>query len=182
MCAPAVLTFALSAATQVMAFKAQEYQAASEIAAYKQASDAAGKSLTDQMSQENVRLQQEQAAGVEKNLDLIREAKRARGDILASSQSGGMSEELLLADVERQKASYSDTIAANLENQMQQSYWNKQAMAADAQSRVNANAPTTTGGSNIGLGLGILGAGLPLYESYHIKKVKGDVKTRTGGN
>ncbi len=88
-----------------------------------------------------------------------------------------MSEELLLADIDRQQATYTDIVASNLKNQAQQSYWNKQGMHADAQSRANANRPTGVGGgSALGLGLGLAGAGISLYDDYHVKRIK-DIKT-----
>lgn len=173
----AIASFAINAASQALAFKAQNEQAKAERASWRSAMDAAGKSLSDQMSQENVRLQQEQASAVEKQLSLRREALQAKGQALASSESGGLSEELLLADIDRQHATYTDAVAENLKNQMQQSYWNKRGWKADAESRANANRPTSTGGSSIALGLGIAGAGLSMYNDYHIKPVKGDITT-----
>ena len=178
MCAPmAIASFALSTASQVLAFKGQQKQAEAANKAYTDAAISAGKSLNDQTSQEGVRLQQEQASAVEKQLDLRREALQAKGTALASSEGGGLSEELLLADIDRQQATYSDAVATNLRNQFQQSYWNKQGMTADAQSRANANKPTGGAGvSGLGLGLGVLGAGLSTYNDYHIGRTK-DIKT-----
>ncbi len=178
MCPPVALaSFALSAASQVLAFKGQQAEAQAANKAYTAAAISAGKSLNDQTSQEGVRLQQEQEQAVEKQLSLRREALQAKGEALASSEGGGLSEELLLADIDRQQATYTDIVASNLKNQAQQSYWNKQGMHADAQSRANANRPNHTGsGSALGLGLGILGAGIDLYDTYHVKGVK-DIKT-----
>jgi len=177
MCPPAVLTFALSAATQVMAFRSQQEQAKAQYKTWQDSIQASTKALNDQMAQEDTRVQQEQAVAVDKKLDLYREAKRAKGEALASSESGGISEELLLADVERQRASYTDSVAINLKNQLTQSYWNKKGMVSDALSRINANQPTTSGGSVLGLGLGLAGSALPVYEDFHIRSTKGDVKT-----
>ena len=84
---------------------------------------------------------------------------------------------MLLADFDRQKATYTDAVATNLKNQAQQSYWTKQGMLSDAQSRANSTRPTsTTGGNSLALGLGVIGAGLDAYNDYHIKK-SGDIKS-----
>ena len=181
MCAPmAIASFAVSAASQVLAFRAQNAQAKAERAAFESGVKSAGNSLADQTAQEGVRLQQEQAAAVDKQLSLRREAMQAKGEALASSEGGGgMSEELLLADIDRQQATYTDIVATNLQNQAQQSYWNKEGMHAEAESRARAGVPTSTGGgSTAGLGLGILGAGIGMYNDYHIKRNK-DIKTAT---
>ena len=83
----------------------------------------------------------------------------------------------MLSVRERQQATYSDAVAATLRNQFQQSYWTKQGMTSDAQSRANADKPTASAGvSGIGLGLGVPGAGLSTYNDYHIGRVK-DIKT-----
>lgn len=176
MCAAeTILGFGMSAFSQVLAFKAAQEEAEAANRAYTDAAISAGKSMNDQMSQENVRLQQEQEQAVQKQLALRKEALLAKGEALASSEGGGLSEELILADIERQQATYTDMVATNLKNQFQQSYWTKQGMHADAQSRANANRPTG-GPSALGLGLGIAGSALEFYDTYHIKKTK-DIKT-----
>ena len=178
MCPPmAIASFGLSAMSQVLAFKSVREQAKAANKAHMDAAVSAGKSLNDQTAQEGVRLQQAQNEAVEKQLSLRKEALQAKGEALASSEGGGLSEELLLADIERQQATYTDIVGSNLKNEFQQSYWNKQGMHADAQSRANANRPNHAGsGSALGLGLGILGAGIELYDTYHIKGTK-DIKT-----
>ena len=83
---------------------------------------------------------------------------------------------MLLADFDRQKLTYTDAVATNMKNQAQQSYWTKQGMLSDAQSRANSTRPTSTGGNSSALGLGVIGAGLDAYNDYHIKK-SGDIKS-----
>ena len=181
MCSPiALIGFAVSAASQVLTFKAQNDMADAENRRYLEAAKSAGKSLADQQSQEGVRMQQVQAQGVEKQLDLRREALRNKGTALASSTGGGLSEELLLADIERQQMDYSDIVAMNVKNEAQQSYWNKVGMVSDAQSRANANKPSgSSGGSVAGLGVGLLGSGLNAYNMYSSSKTPNTKDTKT---
>ena len=177
MCPPvAIAGFAVSAMSQVLAFKGAQEEARAANRAYLSAAKSAGKSLADQQAQEGVRLQQEQAQAVEKQLSLRREALKAKGEALASSEGGGLSEELLLADIERQQANYTDIVANNVRNQFQQSRMNREGMVAEARSRANANRPAGGSVSGASLGLGLLGAGIDLYDTYHIRKIK-DIKT-----
>ena len=191
MCAPqALLGFALSAASSVMSFKAQQAQANAQaqaqnaqVKAWQDSIALAGKSLADQTHQENIRMNQVRDVASDKQLDLIREAAKARGTALASSESGGLSEELLLADIERQKEMYSERVSTNVENEALQSYWIKTGMVSYAQSRANASKPTftpVTGPSTAALGIGLAGAALDSYNTFHIKKPKGDIATVTG--
>ena len=177
MCSPlAVGGAAVNVFSQLAQFKAQQAQAQAETDAWKSGVKSAGKSLNDQTTQEGVRLQQEYESGVEKQLALRREALQAKGTAIASGESGGLSEEMLLEDFDRQKATYTDAVATNMKNQAQQSYWTKQGMLSDAQSRANSTRPTSTGGNSLALGLGVIGAGLDAYNDYHIKK-SGDIKS-----
>lgn len=183
----AIATFALSAASQVASFKAQNEQAKAQvkaqneqIKAWNESNLSAAKSLADQTHQEDQKLQQEQGATVDKKLALHREAMQAKGSALASSDSGGLSEELLLANYDREKALYTDNLSHNLENAAYQSYWTKQGMVSQAQSRANSTKPVTSsvkGGSALGLGLGIIGAGVDTYNTFHIKNNKKDIAT-----
>ena len=161
-----ILSFAVSAASTVLAFQGQNAAARAENARFMQAALSAGDSLADQQAQEGVRVQQVQAHGANQTLELMREAARARGQALASSAGSGMSKELLLKDIDRQREDYSDIIARNIRDEMQQSYWNKRGKVAEAQSRANAHRPTGGGGSLLGLGLGLAGAGLGAYSSF----------------
>lgn len=188
MCPPmAIASFALSAASQVASFQAQKVQAKAQvdaqnrsIEAWKQGVASAGDSLADQTHQESLRMIQEQDAAVQKKLDIRKEMERNKGTALASSDTGGLSEELILAGIERESLGYQDIIGKNLENEAIQSYWNKRGMASQAQSRANATQPTggsVSGPSTLALGLGIAGAGLDAYNTFHVKPVKGDFKT-----
>ena len=183
----AIASFALSAASQVASFKAQNAQAQAQaeaqnaqIKAWSDSNMSAAKSLADQTHQENVKMQQEQAKATAEKMQLKREAAQAKGTALASSESGGLSEEMLLANIEREQANYTDVIGQNLENAGLQSYWTKQGMVSQAQSRANSTKPTggsVTGGSSASLGLGLIGAGVDTYNTYRVKPVKGDIKT-----
>jgi hypothetical protein len=186
MCPPMVIGaigLAANIAGQFATFSAQSAAASAQIDAYNAATVSAGESLANQISQENIRLQQEYAAGVEKQIDLRREAAQVRGTILAASDGGqGLSEELLLNNVSRDQARYNDIIAVNMRNQSQQSYWNKQGMVSEAQSRSNANRPTSGGPSVLGLAAGIAGAGVGYYDSMRINRVSGDIPSRNPGS
>ncbi len=183
----AIASFALSAASQVMSFKAQEAQMQAQLDAQNRANKAwldgvrsAGDSLADQTQQENVRMIQEQDAAVQKTLDLKRDMARNKGAALASSESGGLSEELTLAGIERETMNFTDIIGKNIENEALQSYWNRRGRAAEAQSRANSSKPTggsVSGPSSAALGLGIAGSALDTYNTFRIKPVGGDIKT-----
>ena len=122
MCPPSVVAgAAVNVFSQLAQFKAQQAQAQAETDAWRSGVKSAGKSLNDQTTQEGVRLLQEYESGVEKQLTLRREALQAKGTAIASGESGGLSEEMLLADFDRQKATYTDAVATNMKNQAQQS-------------------------------------------------------------
>lgn len=171
MCDPLTITgFAVGSASKILAFEAQQAAASARADAYNSAVKSAGTTLADQTAQEGIKVQQEQEAGVDKQLELRKEALQSKGTILASGYgSEGLSEEMLLADVDRQQANYSDIIAENMDKEAQQSYWNNQAAVSAAQSCANATRPTTGGPNPLELGVGILGEGLVDYNDYHIK-------------
>jgi hypothetical protein len=188
MCDPiAIAGLAISATSSVLQFKAQNDMADAQAQAaadqYRQSAISAGEALNNSVIQENQRMAQESASAVDKQLSLRNEAARARGVALASGTqgSGGLSETLLLEDIERQRLQYAENVSTNLENQLQQSYWNKQGMYADAQSRINSARSSSSAairqanasrGSVLGLGLDIAGAGLGVANDYRIRNPK----------
>lgn len=169
------LGFAVSAAQSVLTFKAQQAQYNAQLAAFQANAESAGKSYQDQTSQEGLRMQQTQAAAVDKKMELYKEALRNQGTTLASSEGGGLSEEMLLQDIERQRADYSDIVGYNLRNEMQQSQMNMKGMHAEATTRGMAGNPGL-GPSRLGLGIGLAGAALGAYDNYHVRRA-GDIKT-----
>ena len=169
------LGFAVNAAQSVLAFKAQQAQYNAQLAAFQANAKAAGDSYEDQTSQEGLRMQQAQAAATEKKMELYKESLRAKGTVLASSEGGGLSEEMLLQDIERQRADYSDIVGYNLRNEMQQSQMNMKGMHAEATSRGMSGNPGPAP-SRASLGLGLAGAALGAYDSYHVRRA-GDIKT-----
>lgn len=169
------LGFAVSAAQNVLAFKAQQAQYNAQLAAFHANAESAGKSYQDQTSQEGLRMQQTQAAAIDKKLELYKESMRAQGTTLASSEGGGLSEEMLLQDLERQRADYSDIVGYNLRNEMQQSQMNMKGMHAEATTRGMSGNPGP-GPSRLSLGIGLAGAALGAYDSYHVRRA-GDIKT-----
>ena len=169
---------AVSAAQSVLTFKAQQAQYAAQMAAWQANVQSAGKSLNDQSTQEGVRLQQQDAMASHKKMELHKEALRAQGTALASSEGGGLSEEMLLQDIERQRLDYSDIIGYNLKNEMLQSEMNVKGMRAEAESRARAGNPGPAPSLNYAaLGVGLAGTALDAYSSFHIKPRKGDIKT-----
>lgn len=188
MCPPlAIAQIALAAAG---AFASHQNAAAQAEAANKQVDAQAkawqhsvresSKSLADQSAQEGVRVQQEQERAAEKTLQLHRESKRLVGDALASGVNGGLSEELLINDIHRQEANYTDILSNNIKDVAQQSFMNKLGMVSEAQSRANSTAPRgnyVSKPSGFSLGLNILGAGISTYNAYSVKKASGDVAT-----
>lgn len=214
MCAPPIMmavSFGLSAMSQIAAYnqaeaqaeyqhkvalaqaqaqrEAIDYQNKINLEAYNAAVQSASKSLDSQTMQENIRVEQEYEAGIHKQVELMKEALRAEGTVLASGENHGLSEEMLLMDIARQRTTYTDVVTENMKKQAVQAYWNKQGMVADAQSRVNANRPNITkqkivmgggytGNSKVALGVGIAGSALDTYSTFHIKKPSaGDIIT-----
>ena len=188
MCPPTAIAGAvIGVFGQLATYKAQKAQAEGHNAqveaqrkAYEHAKESAGKSLTDQVSLENERLDQVHDQAVDKTLQLRRESLQAKGTALASSESGGLSEEMLLQDLDKQRATFSENIALNIKHEGEQSYWNKEGMRADAQSRVNSNMPTaqyqSSSGAGLGLASGLAGIGVGMWSDYHITK-RGDIAT-----
>ena len=170
---------ALSAAQSVLTFKAQEAQYNAQLAAFQANAKSAGDSYNNQSAQENLRVQQMQASSVEKKVDLHKEALRTAGTALASSEGGGLSEEMLLQDIERQRADYTDIVGYNLKNEIQQSQMNMRGLHAEATSRGQSGNPGA--GPSLGLTMltGMSGAAMEAFNELHIQKQKkhGDIKT-----
>lgn len=169
------LGFAVSAAQSVLTFKAQQAQYNAQLAAFQANAKSAGDAYEDMTAQEGLRMQQAQVAAVEKKMDLYKESLRAKGTTLASSEGGGLSEEMLLQDLERQRADYADIVGYNLRNEMQQSQMNMKGMHADTTTRGQSGNPGA-GPSPLSLGLGLAGAALGAYDNFHVRRA-GDIKT-----
>ncbi len=170
---------AVSAAQSALAFKAQEAQYNAQLEAFHANAKSAGESYNDQTSQENIRIQQAQTASVDKKMDLHKEAMRATGTALASSEGGGLSEEMLLQDIERQRADYTDIVGYNLKNEMQQSRMNMKGLHAEATSRGQSGNPGPGPSRELTMLTGMSGAALDAFHGLHIKSGKkhGDIAT-----
>lgn len=166
----------MSAVQSVLTFKAQEAQYNAQLSAYQANIKAAGTAYNDQTTQENLRMQQIQATAVDKKVDLYKESMRATGTALASSEGGGLSEELLLQDIERQRADYSDIVGYNLKNELQQSRMNMKGMHSEATSRGNTGNPGPAPSLGLALGTGLAGAAIDAFSNMHVTK-HGDIKS-----
>lgn len=162
------LGFAVSAAQSVLTFKAQQAQYNAQLAAYRANIKSAAQSYNDQTAQEGLKNQQQQVQAVDKQQDLFRESLQSKGTQLASSEGGGLSEEMLLQDIERQRADYSDMVAYNLKNEIAQSQMNMKGMWAQATARGQHGNPGPAP-SAAGMYLGMAGAALGAYNDYHVK-------------
>lgn len=162
------LGFAVSAAQSVLTFKAQQAQYNAQLAAYQANIKSAAQSYNDQTAQEGLKNQQQQVQAVDKQQDLFRESLQSKGTQLASSEGGGLSEEMLLQDIERQRADYSDMVAYNLKNEIAQSQMNMKGMWAQATTRGQHGNPGPAP-SAAGMYLGMAGAALGAYNDYHVK-------------
>ena len=181
------LSFAVGAAQSILSFQAQKEQyrqqqrqyAAqkaqydAQLAAYEANKANAAASYQDQLNAEGVRNQQQQNEAVNKKLELYRESLRAKGTTLASSEGPGLSEELLLQDIERQRADYSDIVGYNLRNELYQSQRNMKGMWAQAMSRGQQGNPgvaplAPSSPSSSGLYIGLAGAALGAYNNFHV--------------
>lgn len=162
------LGFAVSAAQSVLTFKAQQAQYNAQLAAYRANIKSASQSYNDQTAQEGLKNQQQQVQAVEKQQDLFKESLQSKGTQLASSEGGGLSEEMLLQDIEKQRADYSDMVAYNLKNEIAQSQMNMKGMWAQATARGQHGNPGPAP-SAAGMYLGMAGAALGAYNDYHVK-------------
>lgn len=169
------LGFALNAAQTVLTFKAQQAQYEAQAAAYQANMKSAADSYHDQTAAEGVRNQEQQTQAVQKKLDLYKENLQSKGSTLASSEGGGLSEEMLLQDIERRRADYSDIVGYNLRNEIAQSQRNMKGMRAQANTRAQQLHPGEAPDSS-GMWLGIAGAALGAYNQYHVTP-HADIKT-----
>ena len=172
-----VLGFAVSAAQSVLTFKAQQAQYAAQkaqyeanLAAYHANMEHAARSYHDQTNAVGVRDKQRQTEAVQKKMDLYRESMRAKGTTLASSEGPGLSEELLLQDIERQRADYSDIVGYNLRNEIDQSQRDMKGLWAQATSRGRQGNPgvAPVEPSSAGLYIGLAGSALGAFNQYHV--------------
>ena len=172
-----VLSFAVGAAQSVLTFQAQKAQYAAQkaqydanLAAYQRNMKSAATSYHDQTAAEGIKNQQQQAEAVNKKMDLYKESMRAKGTTLASSEGPGLSEEMLLQDIERQRADYSDVVGYNLRNEIDQSQRNMKGMWAQAMSRGQQGNPgvAPVEPSSAGMYIGLAGAALGAYNNFHV--------------
>ena len=172
-------TMALTAAQSVLTFKAQEAQYNAQMEAWRANVKSAGEALNDQTYLENTRMEQTKAQATHKLLELQKETLQAQGTAMASSEGGGLSEEMLLQDIEKQRADYSDAIAYNLKNEAAQSEFNKKAMHSEAESRARAGNPGPAPSLGMSLGLDLAGAAIDAYSTYHVSAPsrRGDIKS-----
>lgn len=176
MCDPMSMTSVMvSAAGQALSFQAQKQQYEQHEEYRQQNAVNANKAYIEKTTQTNIRQAQENEAAVQKKFDLNKEAAQARGTTVASSENDGMSLDNLLADYERQRGGYNDIISQNLKMNSLESKNKIAGYRSEAVDRANSVRPASPPSAAAAL-LGVGGAALDAYSTYHIRKSK-DIRT-----
>lgn len=121
----------------------------------------------------NKRLMEEEAAAVDKSLQLSVEEMKAKGITQASARNTGLSLENLMYDYERQKAMYSGNITKNLKNAYAQAAAEKEGISADAAGMIDSVAPAAKA-SPLAAVVSTLGTALDAYQ-IHVHRTPGDI-------
>ena len=100
----------------------------------------ANKAYIDQASQENLRLQQEEAKASQETIEAQIEAREAAGQALAASQSASQAS---LHHIYGRNARFTDTVQQNLEWERQQAFANLRGYRSEALNRINSVRPYT---------------------------------------
>ena len=176
MCDPISMgSFMLNAATNVLSFQAQEQQAEQQEAYRQQNAKNANKAYLEKASNTNRRTREELETATQKKFELNKETAEARGQAVASSENSGMTLNSLLADYERQKGGFFNSIDRNTLFQNEQARSEIRGFNAEAIDRANSVQPMSSPSPAAAM-LGVAGAGMDAYSTYHIRKTK-DVPT-----
>ena len=181
MCDPvSMASVALSAVTGALQVSAQNEQARYQNKLREANINRAKKTHATEQALMNKRTTEEEAAALDKKLQLSIEEKKAKGITMASARNEGISLDSLLYDYERQKAMYSGNIDKNLKNAVAQAEAEKQGISAEAASMIDSVAPAAKA-SPVSAIIGTLGTALDAYQ-IHVHRTHGDVGTAKTGS
>ncbi len=181
MCDPATFaSMALSAVSSLAQIQAQNAQAEYQNKLREANIRRAKKTQATEQHLVNKRLMEEEAAAVDKSLQLSVEEMKAKGITQASARNTGLSLENLMYDYERQKAMYSGNITKNLKNAYAQASAEKEGISADAAGMIDSVAPAAKA-SPLAAVISTLGTALDAYQ-IHVHRTPGDVGTAKTGS
>ncbi|ARS72230.1 hypothetical protein SMRU11_35930 [Sinorhizobium meliloti RU11/001] len=171
----AVGQFAMSAASSVMGFQAQEQQYETQQQVYENNRIAANRAAVNTMASTQNRILQEQAAASDEAQKLNIESAKGRATAsVAAGEAGvaGLSVDALIADYYGQQGRFERTLDNNL--QMQTSYLRSEmdATTAQAEGRINS-VDQGTPPSFADAALRVLGGGLDAFTGYKRNKQLG---------
>lgn len=178
MCDPlAIASVAMTAVSSTMQIQAQNAQARYQNQLREANIRRAEKSQATGQYLANKRLMEDEAAAVDKMVQLTAEEKQAKGLTQASATNEGLSLDNLMYDYERQKARYAGNIDKNLKNAYAQVSAEKEGISADAASMIDAVAPASYA-SPVSAVISTMGSALDAYHIY----TKNTPKTKDVGS
>lgn len=160
---------AVSVGSTFMNYQADQQQFGAQQQQYNTNKLLAQQSMLEQAGQLSLRESQERDALLDKAMANKIEAAKAKGRTIASAGEAGvsgMSIAALVADIERTKLNNQNTIGRNFAAIQQQGIYDRKALEAQAQGRVNSMA-LPTAPSLLGAGLQMAGLGLQGYNKYN---------------
>lgn len=160
---------AVSVGSTFMNYQADQQQFGAQQQQYNTNKLLAQQSMLEQAGQLSLRESQERDALLDKAMANKIEAAKAKGRTIASAGEAGvsgMSIAALVADIERTKLNNQNTIGRNFAAIQQQGIYDRKALEAQAQGRVN-NLALPTAPSLLGAGLQMAGLGLQGYNKYN---------------
>lgn len=129
---------ALGIASTAAQFAAQSEAANQQNRYYAQNAMATNTDAVEKYAQEQLARIQEEAKATQERLNTRTEVTKAKGTALASSENGGVSENQVLRDMERQGAKQSNVVSVNEKNMRNQSKANVDAINREAQGRIDS--------------------------------------------
>lgn len=129
---------ALGIASTAAQFAAQTEAANQQNRYYAQNAMAANADAVEKYAQEQLARIQEEAKATQERINTKTEVMKTKGTALASSENGGMSENQVLRDIERQGAKQSNVTSVNEKNMKIQSEANIDAVTREAEGRINS--------------------------------------------
>lgn len=168
------VSLGLSAVQGVVGYMGQkqaaEAQAEAQVANIRATRNAAATDMVHQTADLHVREGQERAATALRIQDARKQSAQAASTARATSESAGLSFDMLTADYERQYASFADSQLSQLGWNLDQFERQKEGMQASAQGKVNSvpRSPITQP-NMFGAIAGVASAGFDAYDRFTIR-------------
>lgn len=166
-----ILGFALSAASTMAQFGAQQQAADAQTARYNQNYQNALAAGRDDHNQLTLRAMQEQEATAQKDHSIIVEGAEKAAEVSVSAAGGnvsGLSVDALLGDVARKTAMNRATVQRNAEMTAAQLQMEQRGVVAKEQARINSMAPGVDP-NPLEPALKIAGSGIKLFSDVNVR-------------